>query len=387
MEFRHFGNSNFKVSPLGFGCMRLPTVEENIQGKTSIDEEEAIKMIRYAIDRGVNFIDTAYPYHGGQSEVLVGKALKGGYRKRVKLCTKSPIFKIDHEDDFERYLNEQLEKLQVDHVDYYLMHAVNQQNWQSSIRKFNLLDKAKKAIQEGLIRQVGFSFHDNERFFREVVDAYPWAMCLVQYNYLDRDIQAGTGGVQYASQKGIAVAVMEPLRGGKLAAPPEPVRQMLDKAAPGKPYYEWALQWLWDQPEISVVLSGMNTMDQVKANIEAADKFKVTGLKTDEKEFLENEVSRKFRELTLVPCTNCYYCMPCPQGVDIPFNFDMFNNGYVHEELKANRSLYKKIENSAEKCIACGECEDKCPQNIEISTWMPRVHEVLGEDKPYREFK
>ncbi|MFO8192522.1 MAG: 4Fe-4S dicluster domain-containing protein [Bacillota bacterium] len=166
---------------------------------------------------------------------------------------------------------------------------------------------------------------------------------------------------------------MEPLKGGKLAAPPKPVRQMLDKADPGRPNYDWGLQWLWNQPEISVFLSGMSTMEQVQAILNAAYKSRIGSLSTEENIFLENELSQKFRELTLASCTNCYYCMPCPQGVDIPFNFDMFNNGHVHGELGTNRSLYKNIKNSAEKCIACGECEDKCPQNIEISTWMPRV--------------
>ncbi|HED24353.1 MAG TPA: aldo/keto reductase, partial [Firmicutes bacterium] len=382
MQYRNFGNSDFKVSAIGFGCMRLPTIKNNTRDQASVDEKEAIKMIRYAVDGGLNFIDTAYPYHGGQSEVIVGKALKDGYRKRVKLCTKSPIFKIEQEDDFERFLDEQLDRLQVDFVDYYLMHGVNKQNWQDSVRKFNLLEKAEKAVGEGLIRQVGFSFHDSEDFFREVVDAYPWAMCLVQYNYLDKDTQAGTKGIKYAAQKGMAVAVMEPLRGGKLAAPPEPIRQLLDEAAPGRPYYHWALQWLWDQPEISVVLSGMSTREQVEANLEAADKSEVNSLSADENHLLEGEVRQKFLELTPIPCTSCYYCMPCPQEVDIPFNFEMFNDGYVHGELEESRSLYKKIQNSAEKCIACGECEEKCPQHIEISTWMPRVHEVLGEDKP-----
>jgi len=382
LQYRQFGNSSFEVSALGFGCMRLPTRDGELQS-ANIDEDEAIKMIRYAVDQGVNFLDTAYPYHRGESEVVLGKALQDGYRDKVKLCTKSPLFKIESEGDFERYLHEQLERLQVDSLDYYLLHGINQGKWQDVIGKYDLLDKAEKAVQEGLIKEVGFSFHDSYPVFKEVIDAYPWSMCLLQYNYLDLETQAGKKGVQYAADKGVAVAVMEPLQGGKLASPPVPIREMLERVVPGRPYYDWALQWLWSQPEIAVVLSGMSTMEQIEANLQSAEKSGVNVLSEEERNLLEEEVYKRFRELILVPCTKCHYCMPCPEGVNIPLNLGMFNDGYAFGDLERRRSLYERFGRNAEKCTECGDCEEHCPQDIKISNWMPRVHQVLGEGKSY----
>jgi len=386
VQYRQFGNSDFKVSVLGFGCMRLPTGDEELQSPNII-EEEAVDMIRYAIEQGVNFVDTAYPYHRGESEVVLGKALKDGYREKVKLCTKSPLHKVESADDFDRYLHEQLERLQVDYIDYYLLHAVNREKWQGVISKQSLLEKAEKAKQEGLIGQLGFSFHDSYPVFEEVVDAYPWAMCLLQYNYLDLETQAGMKGVKYAASKGIAVTVMEPLQGGKLAAPPQPIKAMLQENVPDRPYYEWALLWLWNQPEVSMVLSGMSTMEQVKANLKAAHKAEINSLSDYEKRLLEEEVYQKFRELILVPCSKCHYCMPCPENVNIPLNLGMFNDGYAFGDLERRRSLYERFGRNAEKCTQCGECEDSCPQGIEVSRWMPRVHRVLGEGKSYSSSK
>ncbi|MFO7952903.1 MAG: aldo/keto reductase [Bacillota bacterium] len=382
MQYRQFGSSNFKVSALGFGCMRFPT-EDGEPHSPNINEEETINMVRYAIDQGVNFVDTAYPYHRGESEVILGKALKDGYRQKVKLCTKSPLFKIECADDFNRYLHEQLERLQEDYIDYYLLHGINRGKWDDVIGKYNLLEEAEKTVDEGLIGQIGFSFHDSYPVFKEVVDAYPWAMCLLQYNYLDLETQAGKKGVQYAASKGIAVAVMEPLQGGKLAFPPQPVKELLEKSIPGRPYYEWALHWLWDHPEVSVVLSGMSTMEQVKANLVAADQSGINSLSVPERKFLEEDVYQKFRELILVPCTKCHYCMPCPEGVNIPLNLGMLNDGYAFGDLERRRYFYERFGRNAEKCTECRECEDNCPQGIEVSRWMPRVHQVLGEGSSY----
>ena len=208
-------------------------------------------------------------------------------------------------------------------------------------------------------------------------------MCLLQYNYLDLETQAGKKGVQYAADKGVAVAVMEPLQGGKLASPPVPIREMLERVVPGRPYYDWALQWLWSQPEIAVVLSGMSTMEQIEANLQSAEKSGVNVLSEEERNLLEEEVYKRFRELILVPCTKCHYCMPCPEGVNIPLNLGMFNDGYAFGDLERRRSLYERFGRNAEKCTECGDCEEHCPQDIKISNWMPRVHQVLGEGKSY----
>jgi len=382
MQFRQFGNSDFMVSALGFGCMRLPTKDGEPQS-ANIDEEKSIEMIRYAIDQGVNFIDTAYLYHQGESEVLLGKALKDGYRSKIKLSSKLPLINVENTDDFDRYLHEQLEKLQDDYIDYYLMHGVNQERWENIIGKMNLLEKAEKAVEEGLVGQIGFSFHSSYPVFKEVIDAYPWAMCMLQYNYLDIESQAGKKGVQYASSKGVAVVVMEPLRGGKLASPPKPVKEMLEKTNPDRFYYDWALQWLWDQPEVSVVLSGMSAMEQLKANLNSASASGINTLTNAEKRLLEKEVYEKFRELILIPCTNCHYCMPCPEGVSIPLNLELYNDGYAFDDLERSRSIYEMFGQSAEKCTECGECEDKCPQEIEVSHWMSQVHKVLGKGGSY----
>jgi len=382
LQYRQFGNTDWKVSALGFGCMRLPT-HDDVPMSSDINEEEAIKMIRYAIDEGVNFMDTAYPYHKGASEVVLGKALKDGYREKVRLCTKSPLFAIEKEDDFERCLHEQLERLKEDYIDYYLLHGINYNRWHNLIKDFSLLEKAEKARQEGLIGHIGFSFHDSYPVLKEVIDAYPWAMCLLQYNYLDVQTQAGTKGVKYAASRGVPVAVMEPLKGGKLADPPQPVREMLEEAAPGRPPCDWALQWLWDQPEVSVVLSGMSTMEQVKANLASADKSGINTLSHREKSLLEEEVHHKLNQLFLVSCTGCHYCMPCPEKVNIPLFLEIFNDGYAYDNLEKKRSTYERFGKRAQNCTACRECEDKCPQGIEISQWMARVHRVLGEGEPY----
>lgn len=383
MQYRAFGNAGWQVSALGFGCMRLPTYDNNPMSG-NVDEEETIKMVRYAIDRGVNFVDTAYLYHKGSSEVALGKALQEGYRDKVKVSDKSPVSKIKDKGDFERYLYKQLERLQVDFLDYYLLHGLNRDRWLNIVGRFNLLDEAEKAKQEGLIKHLGFSFHDSYPAFQEIVDGYDgWEMCLVQYNYLDLETQAGAAGVRYAAQRGIPVAVMEPLQGGNLAFPPEPIKKMLYQAAPGRPAYDWALQWLWDQREVAVVLSGMSTMEQVVLNLDAAEKSAVGSLTGEERRFLEETIYHKFKEIILIPCTRCYYCMPCPQEINIPFNIYLFNSGYIYGDVQNRRKQYGIFGNDASECIQCGECEDKCPQQFGVSEWMHRIHQVLGEKQPY----
>jgi len=381
MQYRRFGRLDWKVSALGFGAMRLPILDED---RSRIDEPEAIRMLRYAFDQGVNYVDTAYPYHKGNSEIVVGKALQDGYREKVRLATKLPCWEVKGYDDFDRLLNEQLGKLQTDHIDFYLLHALNKDSWKK-MHDLNVLQWAEGAIADGRIRHLGFSFHDEYEVFQEIIDAYDrWTFCQIQHNYMDIENQAGTRGLRYAASKGLAVVIMEPLLGGKLVNPPEPIQAIWDTAPKKRTPADWALQWLWNQPEVSVVLSGMSTMEQVEQNVASAAASGVGAL-TAEELALFDQVRKKYNQLCPIPCTKCNYCMPCPNGVDIPRNFEIYNQGVMYNRPEDSREEYKGMEEEkrASACIQCRECEEKCPQGILISEWMPIVDEVLGEGKPY----
>jgi predicted aldo/keto reductase-like oxidoreductase len=383
MKHRRFGKLDWKVSALGFGCMRFPIEDED---HSKIDEPEATRMLHYAIDHGVNYVDTAYPYHGGNSELVVGRALKGGYREKVKLATKLPSWKIEAPEDFDKYLNEQLGKLQSDRIDFYLLHSLNEKNWHK-VRDLGATRWAEGAIADGRIGHLGFSFHDKYEVFQEIIDAYDgWTFCQIQYNYMDIENQAGTKGLQYAASKGLAVVVMEPILGGRLVNPPEPIEALWDSATVRRAPADWALQWLWNQPEVSVVLSGMSTMDHVRENVASTDASGINTL-TAEELALIGQVRDKYRELCPIPCTQCEYCMPCPNGVNIPRNFEIYNEGVMYDKPDHARRAYGWMseDERASACIQCGECEEKCPQSIPISEWMPSVHEVLGEGKSYAE--
>jgi predicted aldo/keto reductase-like oxidoreductase len=369
MQYRTFGNVDFQVSALGFGAMRLPTIQEGEQRK--IDEAKATRMVYYAIDRGVNYVDTAYPYHDGQSEVLLGKILKGEYREKVKLATKLPSWNIKETADFDKYFNEQWERLQTDHIDFYLLHTLNKNYW-PKLRDLGVIEWAENKIKEGRIGHLGFSFHDKPPVFLEIVDAYGWAFCQVQYNYMDIDDQAGTAGVKHAASKGIAVVVMEPILGGRLVNPPQKIQDLWETAEKKRTAADWALQWLWSQPEVSTVLSGMTTMQQTEENVASAEKSGVGILTKAELALVDN-----VRE----------YCLPCPSGVHIPRNFETYNMGLMYEKPEVAREGYNRWmpeDQRAKNCTQCQECEEKCPQSIPISQWMPIVHEVLGEGKPYK---
>ncbi|MGE5597766.1 MAG: aldo/keto reductase [Bacteroidota bacterium] len=387
MQYRTFGKLGFQVSALGFGAMRLPTEGGRI------DEAEATRMLHRAIERGVNYVDTAYPYHGGTSETFLGRALKDGYRERVRLATKMPSWLIQSAGDFDRYLDEQLARLQTDYVDFYLLHSLNKGSWQK-LRDLGVCEWAEKAIGQGRFRYSGFSFHGDRDAFRQIVDEYDWAMCQIQYNYMDVENQAGIGGLRYAAAKGLAVVVMEPLLGGKLVGPPPSIQAVWDSAARKRTPAGWALHWLWNQPEVSCVLSGMSTMDQVEENLALADESRA-GLLTDDELALYERVRVKYKELAAIPCTGCGYCLPCPQNVDIPGNFGIYNEGLVYDKPHASRGQYSwwkrayEVQKTMDRdiraanCVQCGQCEAKCPQGIPISRWMPLIHEVLGEGKEY----
>jgi predicted aldo/keto reductase-like oxidoreductase len=363
--------------------MRLPTTDHKPMS-ARIDRKKATDMVRHAIDNGVNYVDTAYPYHGGKSESFLAGALKEGYRDKVRLATKSPVWLIKKQKDFDKYLDEQMTRLKTEHIDLYLFHALNGKSWKEKVLRLGLLKRAEAALKEGKIGRIGFSFHDSYRSFKQIVDGYEgWSFCQIQYNYLDTVNQAGTKGLRYAASKGLGVVVMEPLLGGRLAAPPKPVRAILDAQDPRRTPADLALQWIWNQPEVSVVLSGMTTMGQVRGNLRSAEDSGVGSLRKRDLRLIER-LQRKYTELSPVPCTKCSYCMPCPNGVQIPGNFEVYIDGIVNSDLKGARRAYTRFigeKARASSCIQCKKCERKCPQGIRISEWMPKIHSVLGEGR------
>lgn len=385
MLYRTLGKTNEKVSALGFGCMRLPIIDGDV---TKIDEKKAIEMIRYAIDEGVNYVDTAYPYHGtgmgrgGESEPFVGRALKDGYREKVNLATKLPSWLIKTREDMDKYLNEQLERLQTDKIDFYLVHALNRGVWEN-LKKLGIDDFLNSAIKDGRIRYAGFSFHDNLDVFKEIVDYYDWSFCQIQYNYLDENFQAGTEGLKYAADKGLGVVIMEPLRGGKLVRDiPEEVTNVFGEAEIKRSTVEWALRWVWNHPEVSVVLSGMNVIDHITENLRIASEALPSSLTEKEVEIMD-KVIKVYRQRTKVNCTGCQYCMPCPAGVNIPKNFNLYNQYYMLStpktagEYKAQYNAFVNASEKPDKCVECGKCESHCPQGIKIRQELKNVKELF----------
>ncbi|TCL61931.1 hypothetical protein EDC14_103033 [Hydrogenispora ethanolica] len=384
MLYRKFGKTGETVSALGFGCMRLPIRDDD---PSHIDEAEAIRMIRYAIDAGVNYVDTAYPYHGtgfthgGSSEPLVAKALKDGYRERVKLATKLPSWLIQSRADMDQYLDEQLERLETDHIDFYLVHSLNVSSW-ATVKQFGIAEFLDQALRDGRIKYAGFSFHDRLPLFKEIVDAYDWSFCQIQYNYLDENYQAGTEGLEYAAQRGLGMVIMEPLRGGKIVNLPQAARDVLERTGSGRTPAEWGLRWVWNSPEVSVVLSGMTTMEQVVENVKAAGEVLPDSLSQEELAAIER-VKRIFNERVKVQCTACGYCMPCPVGINIPGCFSFYNDHWVFDGNPQIKAMYQRQSTltkaaPASKCVACGRCESHCPQGIAIRDELKRVTELFA---------
>jgi len=376
MIYKKFGEKDWNSSILGMGCMRLPVVDDDNE---KIDEAKAIEMIRYAADHGINYFDTAWPYHGGNSEALLGRALQDGYRKNVKIATKLPSWKIEKEEDFNYYLKEQLNNLQTDYIDLYLLHTLNKKFWEN-LKSLNVIDWLKEKKKNGVIKNIGFSFHASYDVFEEIVDYYDWDFCQIQYNYLDTEFQAGKKGLKYASNKGIAVVVMEPLRGGTLAkTPPPKVKDVLKQSSNQRNAVEWSLQWLWDQEEVNVVLSGMSTMGQLKENIKLAKQAKEYKLNENENELIQ-KARKKFLDIFPVACTGCNYCVPCPQGVAIPNIFALYNKAIIYDEYEKNNNSYSNFSDKAkaDNCIECGECEAACPQNLPIIDYLQDVDNYFG---------
>jgi uncharacterized protein len=388
MLYRKMPHTGDDLSILGFGCMRLPQAE----GK--IDEQTAVGMIHSAIDRGVNYLDTAWAYHAGESELLVGKALRGGYGNRVKVATKLPSWLINSRGDMDYFLNAQLKKIGVDHIDYYLIHAINAASW-DKLCKLGLPDFIERSKRDGRVVHIGFSFHGLAQDFKYIVDAYPWAFCQIQYNYLDLEYQAGDDGLNYAASKGLGIIVMEPLRGGCLALPAPPaVAAIWNEAKVKRAPAEWALRWLWNRPEITMVLSGMSDQSQVDENISIAADARADTLTAAELELVER-AGKTFRELMKVGCTGCGYCMPCPASVNIPECLDIYNKMHLFGAVAEAKFTYALSLSGvvsdnrpayASQCVNCGECLEKCPQQIKIPDVLQQAAtELEGPDLPERE--
>jgi predicted aldo/keto reductase-like oxidoreductase len=343
-------------------------------------------MFRYAIDHGVNYIDSAYGYHGGKSEVTVGKALKDGYRQKVRVATKLPSWLVQSPQDYDRFLNEQLERLQTGKIDYYLLHGLSKERW-AKLKNLKVLNWAEKAMSDGRIGGLGFSFHDDFSAFKEIIDAYDnWTLCQMQYNFMDVNYQAGNRGLKYAAYKNLAVIIMEPLRGGRLSRkPPESVTKLWASSPKKHTPAEWALLWVWNHPEVSVVLSGMSAMEQVVENVASADISGPGTLSPDDLALIDR-VREAYRASSPIPCTSCRYCMPCPNGVEIPRIFEIYNDAIMYDDPATARFFYRgpnglKEDQRADQCIECETCVEACPQNIQIPEWLKKVHELLGPAK------
>lgn len=377
MKYRRFGGSGFSVSALGFGCMRLP-VENRDPG--AISQYEAIGMIRHSLDNGVTYVDTAYNYHRGESEGLVGRAL-AGRRDNVTLATKLPLWLCDSPDDFERILTEQLDRLGTDYVDCYLLHSLNKGLWDKA-HSMGILDFLERELERGRIRHAGFSFHDSYDVFTKIVDAYDWEFCQIMLNYVDTHYQAGVAGLEYAARKGLAVVIMEPLRGGKLTVNlPEEIAETLDAVGEDWSPAEWGLRWVLNRPEVSVVLSGMSSMAQVEENLRVASQAEPGSL--SDKHLNALELAREiYLGRMKISCTECGYCQPCPSRVAIPDIFSIYNDAAMFNAVESSTRFYKGIVQSdrgAARCVECGHCESVCPQQLPVTKLLKEAHEALTQ--------
>jgi hypothetical protein len=376
MQFRKFCGED--VSVLGFGAMRLPIKDGDTK---NIDVEKAEEMLDYALQQGINYIDTAYPYHGGESEKFMGNYLhKCGKREEVFLATKLPAWLVKEEADLDKFFFEQLDRLQTDFIDFYLLHSLNDKLWES-LKKLSVLTWLEKKKEEGRIKYLGFSFHDEFKAFKKIVEQYDkWDFCQIMYNFMDIRYQAGERGIRLAIKNNIDVIAMEPLRGGQLAKePPKEIKKLWKKFPVNRSYADGALQWIWHHREIPLVLSGMSNLVQVRENIESAENAEV-GLFNDQEMELFKKIRRTYLKRSPIRCTSCRYCEPCPQGVAISGILGYYMMSEIYDDQKRASMFYHgflKEENRADKCIRCSECEPKCPQKVPIMTSLQKAHELL----------
>ncbi|MEE0966426.1 MAG: aldo/keto reductase [Bacilli bacterium] len=371
MEYRIFDKLNVSPSLLGFGCMRFPLNKDG-----TINEIEAEKMIDAAINNGVTYIDTAYPYHNGDSEPFVGRVLKKYKRESFYLATKLPIWEVKSQEDAKRIFDEQLKRLDVDYVDFYLLHALDKEKW-GKVLEYDIVSLCEQLKKEGKIKYLGFSFHDRYDVFKEILEYRDWDFCQLQLNYMDMDIQAGMKGHNLAKEKGVPIVVMEPIKGGSLASLPQKQADKFKSKNPEATLSSWALRYVGTLDNVKVILSGMSTMEHVEDNLQTFKDFK----KLDEEELkLVEEVADELKARTQNGCTGCAYCMPCPFGVNIPNNFRYWNTAYIYEDHdKFKAKLLAMGDSAADKCKQCGKCEKMCPQQLPIREHLKKIVEYTKE--------
>jgi Predicted oxidoreductases of the aldo/keto reductase family len=367
MQYVKYGNTDMTVSRFGLGCMRFPE-----------DIDESIEMVRYALDNGVNYIDTAYAY--GDSEERVGKALKNGYRNKAYLVTKSPIWNMKRHEDFEKYLDEELKRLGTDYIDVYMLHNLGPDNWKK-VNQFDGFSFLDKMIQKGKIRHKAFSFHGKLEAFKEIVDTFDWDMAQIQLNILDEYQQAGVAGLKYTAGKEMAVVIMEPLRGGHIISNcPDEAMELVNKYPQKRSMLEWAFRWLYNMPEVTTILSGTSTLEQLKGNIAIFENAEYNIMSGEDLELVK-KIREAFENKNSIKCTGCRYCMPCPQKVDIPEIFKIYNNSTLMSTHWIDKMLYKNtilpVGTGVDRCVGCRQCEKHCPQGIDISNKLKAAHDFL----------